>query len=71
MSKPQGRQGQWFFMALGIAALANGILCLVPSLRQGLPFASAFEHDGPGLGIASLAFSAYCAWRLARLRQMK
>jgi|GEM_PF-5755359 hypothetical protein len=71
MSQPKGRQGQWFFLALGIVFLANGVLCLAPSLRQGLPFASIFEHDSPGVAIASLAFSAYCAWRYVRLRKLK
>ncbi len=69
MSQPQGRSGQWFFLALGIVFLANGILCLVPSLRTGLPFAHLFEHDSPLVPIASLAFSAYCAWRLVKLRK--
>jgi hypothetical protein len=69
MSQPKGRSGQWFFLALGIVFLANGILCLAPALRAGLPFKPVFEHDGPGLAIASLAFAAYCAWRFSRLKR--
>jgi hypothetical protein len=71
MSQPSGRQGQWFFAALGIVFLANGVLCLAPSLRQGLPFAGIFEHDSPVVAIGSLAFASYCAWRFARLKRTR